>query len=396
MNLTEKIALDCGVKASKPHVDFMYHPIPFKDYIVIDGRYKNKVGEYDLFKKVVKLISPYLLNKDIKIVQLCQTVNDRITCVDKCCVDLNKKQDNFILKNSKLVVCCDNAASYIANSINKKTITLYSSFHSLSKAPLWNKKNQISIDSERAGNLPSYDTLSESPKSINFIDPLKVAHNILNSLDIENNLNEYKMINCGKSFFSNIVEAIPDYIPDSKSFKQGSINLRLDLVKDLDARILAAWVLDRKVNIITNKDVNIQLLKYFKDNILSITIMTSDSVSEPFLLAAQRAGFPVKIYCSEKERFDYFKLKFLDWTVLFDDESDDEVFESLKKDYFFESCKMLYSKGKAYPSHASILAEKEFDNDGNRVILSKEFNKELNYFLIYSHEPTKSKKSQKK
>ena len=41
MNLTEKMALDCGVKVSEPYLDRYFLPTNNDDYIIIDTRSKN-------------------------------------------------------------------------------------------------------------------------------------------------------------------------------------------------------------------------------------------------------------------------------------------------------------------------------------------------------------------
>jgi len=56
MNLTEKMALDCGVKISKPYLDKYFLPIKNDNYIIIDTRSKNDTGEYDYFNDVLDLI----------------------------------------------------------------------------------------------------------------------------------------------------------------------------------------------------------------------------------------------------------------------------------------------------------------------------------------------------
>ena len=62
MNLTEKMALDCGVKTSEPYLDRYYLPIKNDNFIIIDTRNKNTSGEYDYFTDVLDLIKDYLKN----------------------------------------------------------------------------------------------------------------------------------------------------------------------------------------------------------------------------------------------------------------------------------------------------------------------------------------------
>ena len=52
MNLAEKMALDCGVKISKPHVDRLFMPIRNNKFIIFDTRAKHAIGSYDYFADV--------------------------------------------------------------------------------------------------------------------------------------------------------------------------------------------------------------------------------------------------------------------------------------------------------------------------------------------------------
>ena len=90
MNLTEKMALDCGVKISQPYLDRYFLPIRNDNYIIIDTRCKNANGEYDYFNDVLELVKPYLKEADIDIFQIATDKNVKLAC-DKCFITRNKK-----------------------------------------------------------------------------------------------------------------------------------------------------------------------------------------------------------------------------------------------------------------------------------------------------------------
>ena len=69
MNLTEKMAVDCGVKISRPYLDRYFLPLRNNNFIIIDTRCKNANGEYDYFNDVLELVKPYLKEADIDIFQ---------------------------------------------------------------------------------------------------------------------------------------------------------------------------------------------------------------------------------------------------------------------------------------------------------------------------------------
>ena len=92
MNLTEKMALDCGVKISKPYLDKYFLPIKNNNYIIIDTRSKNDDGEYDYFNDVLDLIKDYLKEAGIDVFQLATEKNIKLAC-NRCYITINKKQE---------------------------------------------------------------------------------------------------------------------------------------------------------------------------------------------------------------------------------------------------------------------------------------------------------------
>tara|TARA_B100001094_G_C18169352_1_gene794157 strand:- start:77 stop:1273 length:1197 start_codon:yes stop_codon:yes gene_type:complete len=385
MNLSEKIALDCGVKLNKPFIDKFFYPVVDEKYIIIDSRSTFKEGVYDYYKDVVELVEPYFSKNNIEIYQLADDSSLRIKS-KKCFIKINKKQENYIIDKSQLVLSNENYTLYVASALNKKSIGLYSVFNPSSRAPIWNKNNQIILESDRFGNKPSYNTLSENPKAVNLINPYEVAKNILDSLKIKNNLDKYDLVFLGRDYNQKIVEVIPDFISDENFLQNQSINLRLDYIDDLDARVLLYWLKNRKVNIITNKDLNIDLLKSYRQNIVAVTAMASESITTNFVKLCKSIGVKINLYCDNKEKFKDHKFKFLDWE-LEQDFSDEEVIPTLEKfskSSKYHSSKIIISKGKKYPCKAAFLAGKTLDINGNNAILNKEFEKEIEFFKIFN------------
>jgi len=73
MNVIEKYATYCGVKIGKPSVGVSFFPLPFKKYIVIDNRNKNKNNIYDVYSDVLSYIRPFLIKENIAIVSFCES-----------------------------------------------------------------------------------------------------------------------------------------------------------------------------------------------------------------------------------------------------------------------------------------------------------------------------------
>jgi len=384
MNISEKISLDCGLPMANPEVDLFYYPILDEKFIVIDSRNKNSSDVYDHFKDVVDLIKSSLTKLDIKIYQFASDTCNKLN-VDKCFISMHKKSEAYIISKSLLVVNNDNYSNYLASTLSVKSLTLYSSFTAKSKAPLWNKDLQIVMESHRKQNKPSYGLFNENPKTINLINPFEVAKNILDCLDIKNNLDKFELVHLGENFSNTIIEIVPDFISDANFLSNSQINLRLDFVEKLSAEVLEYWLHNRKANILTDKDINLNILSKYVNNIACITILLSDKITTEFLRNCIASKINVKLYCDDESKFNDYKFKFLDWHVE-KDFSQEKLsnFENLNEKSRYFSAKRILSKGKTYSSKSAYLKDKPVDNEKNYVILDKEFEQELSYFKIYN------------
>jgi len=385
MNLTEKMALDCGVKISQPYLDRYFLPVRNDNYIIIDTRCKSATGEYDYFNDVLDLIKPYLKEAGIDIFQIATDKNVKLAC-DKCFITINKKQENYLISKARLLISNENYSLHIASVFNTKSIGLYSLFNPINTRPVWNTNSQIILESHRDGNLPSYGRLNESPKTINFISPYVIAKNILDSLGISNDLERFELVHLGKSFNQKIVEIVPDFISDANFMKERSINLRLDYVSNLNSSVFNYWMTNRKVNIITNKDININMIAPYRNNILLMTIILSENISEKFLKHCKSIGLKLKIFCDVKDKLEEYRFKFLNWEVHQDFENEGSLnkLDTLSQKSKFISSKILISKGKQFSCKANYFANKHLDNSEESVILSKEFEQEIEFFKIYN------------
>jgi len=394
MNLTEKMALDCGVKVSQPYLDRYFLPVGNDNFIIIDTRCKNATGEYDYFNDVFELIKSYLKRLNIEVFQIATEKNLKLAC-DKCFITINKKQENYLISKAKLLVSNENYSLHIASVFNTKSIGLYSLYNSNNTRPIWNKNSQIILESDRDGNLPSYGQLKESPKTINFISPYVIAKNILNSLGISNDLERFELVHLGKSFNQKIVEIVPDFMSDANFMKDKSINLRLDYVTNLNSSVFNYWVSNRKINIITDKDININMIAPYRNNILLITVMLSANISEKFLKQCKTIGLKLKIFCDDKDKLEEYRFKFLNWEVNEDFENEGVLnkLSNLSEKSKFISSKLLISKGKQFSCKANYLSNKHLDNHEEYVILSKEFEQEIEFFKIYNEREEKSTSS---
>ncbi|MFZ9376653.1 MAG: hypothetical protein ACO25K_05975 [Candidatus Fonsibacter ubiquis] len=385
MNLTEKIALDCGIKIAAPYIDRCFIPIKNDKFIIFDTRSRLEIGEYDYFIDVLDLIKDKLKENNIDIFQICNEKSYRLAC-DRCFISLNKKQEAYLISKAQLLITNENYTSYVASTFNTKRILLYSVFDSKNTAPVWNKQSQTILESHRYGNKPSYGSFKEKPKTINLISPYEIAKTILDNLNIKNNLEKYELLHLGENYNTKVLEIVPDFISNAGFLNNTNINLRLDLVDNLNFEVLKYWMQNKKVNLIINKNLNVNLLIPFKANIAMITVMLSDQISEAFLKNCKAIGIPVRTFCPDSYDLNTARLKFLDWTIEKEHRNIKNLNEikNLNKKSKFVSSKALLSKGKQFSCKAAWIADKILDKNGETVILSKEFEEELEFFKIYN------------
>lgn len=386
MNKIEKLALECGVKIGRPLLDRSYIPVVEDKYVVIDVRSNYASGAYDYWGDVIDLAWDKLKSQGISVFLLSKDSNCPPVRNDRWFIGLSKKQENYLVKHSLAVGANDNYLLHVAAVFNIPSIGLYSCFRPGNTKPVWNQDKHCAIESNREGNLPSYSRRTETPPTINFISPYEVANKLLNSLGISNDFDTYEVIYTGDKHHHKILEIIPDFTPNDEYGKGQVLNLRLDLVSNLDVNIFAKWVNNKKVNLITDKEINPRLLNSFKNNISGITIILNNTISQDFLKICQKIGINIKLFCQDASKLNELRFKFFDWVVLDDAPKKNclEDFPLLKSDSFFTSSKILVSKAGSFGSKAHFLEKIPLDEGDQRVILNGDFSNELEYFRIYN------------
>ena len=143
---------------------------------------------------------------------------------------------------------------------------------------------------------------------------------------------------------------------------------------------------------LTDKDINVNLIAPHKNNIILMTIMMSANISETFLKHCKAIGLKLKIFCDDKEKLNEYRFKFLDWEINkdFEDNSILSDLLTISEKSKFISSKILISKGKQFSCKANYLLNKHLDNSEEYVILSKEFEQEIEFFKIYNERKEES------
>lgn len=377
MNLLEKYSSSCGVKISKPDIAISYFPHRFDKYIVIDNTNKNSMNVYDLYSDVISYIFPILQANHISIVSFCKDDKSTIEKTNPY-ISLEKKQEAYLLQNSLLNVCSDNLSSYISSALDVPCISLYGIFPSEVSKPLWSDKLQV-IESDRDGNLPSYGG-KEEPKSINLIPPEQIANTILSSLGLDC-LVPHDTIFIGDLYPVKVVEVVPNFATEPSFLNGRALNLRMDYHFDEDNA--CQWISGRKVNILTDRKVNIKILQYFKKNIAQFTVSINNSFDEGYLKQVQEIGIPLEIFCEDKSKIKDFRFKFFDFEInenIWKSKSDAGA--KLNASTKFLTSKIILSEGKKYSCYQAYLNKKELTGGAELIYDSDDFWKELDHYRL--------------
>ena len=378
MHKVESFALSSGSKISEPFINQLYFPLVEEKYICISRSAKFPSEKYDFFDDVAFHINPYLEKNNIKLIQI-GSANDHPIYYTKNYNFLNINQVAYIIKNSLMYVGNLNIYSNIASMFNKKIVCASKISYIDSIKPYWSEGSDCKILQSKRKNFKPVLAPEESPKTINEVYPEVIAKSILDSLKIKNNLNKIKTTFIGGGYSSKAIELIPNFIPDASLPLEGVLNVRADKYFDINNVIRIAQ--SKKINIVTDQVIDINLLKPVKENIESISFYINSETNPKEVEYLSRLGKPVNLLAKNIKNIEDIRVKFLDYDI-------NEVKELSKKDSKikkitsntkFLSRKTVLSEGQVYNGTLSASQQK------NNVLVKddKEFWEDLEFMRIY-------------
>jgi len=387
MNVLEKYSANCGVKISRPCPPSSYFPLKHDRYIIIDQRNKYSTNVYDMFNDVLGYLEESLNAANIKVYSFCSDEKSILNGTQPF-IALTKKQESFLIKNAKLVISCDNLSTYLASAFDVPSIGIYSAYPAACTEPLWGD-NHVSIESTHCGNLPSYG-MAEEPKGINFIPPEDIANAALKKLQKDIPAAPFinvETIYIGDHYPTKVVEVIPDFVSPPDFLRGNSINLRADY--HYDEEKIVHWLQGRVVNLLVDRPININLLKYFKKSIVQLTVNLNDSFSEDYLKQVINSGTNIEIFCEDAERLADIRFKFFDFDIeksIFKSKKDldDEALNKFNKNTRFLSGKILISEGQKYSCLEAKKQKNVLTGEPEIVYDTEDFWKELDHYRLFN------------
>jgi hypothetical protein len=382
MHKIESFALSSGSKISKPFINELYFPLVEEKYICISKSSKFPSEHYDFFDDVAFHINPYLEKNNIKLIQI-GAASDLPIYYTKNFNFLNINQAAYVIKNSLMYVGNLNIYSNIASMFNKKMVCPSRVNYIESIRPYWSKKSECKIIQSKRKNFKPVLAPQESPKTINDVYPEAIGKAILDSLKIKNNLNKLKTSHIGSSYSSKAIEIIPNFIPDASLPLEGILNVRAD--KHFDIQNLIKIAQTKKINIVTDQVIDINILKPVSENIESISFYINGETRPEEVEYLSRLGKPINLLAKNLKNLKDIRVKFLDYDITEVKELsiNDSNVKKISKNTMFLSRKTVLSDGQVFNG---TLSQSEKQNN-TAVKDCPEFWEDLDFVRIYEESP---------
>ena len=356
-HLAEEYAKSCGVKIGEPVLKPHYFPVLHDKYITIHNDKKVQSKEYDMWPEVIGLLREHL--KDTKVIQIGAKGEETIKGVDAHMPTETLKQSAYIIENSLAHVGIDSVPVHIASALDKPVVGIYSHTYANTCSPLWNKKTKaITIESDRRGNKPSF-SLNENPKTINFINPEKIAQAVLDVLDIDEKIN-HKTIYIGEHYKSNFFEIIPI---KNTTLKAENIDVRMDYAHN--ENVLSEILKRNIVEVTLSEPISENLLKLKR---IKKIIYKADSFDQDFCKLIKKEGIPHVLVCTSSENLSKERTENFDNLISYLDlkESIENNKKKINIDDFNEikikSNKQIVCGDKLYESYFDLNERKNLDH----------------------------------
>lgn len=386
-HILEEYSKSLGVKISKPYMVEHFFPIEFDKYITVHNASKFESRKYDNFDEAIRYLRPYLEKNGIKIVQVGEKNDPDIGGCDLSLKgQTTMNQLAYVIKRSLCHIGIDSFPVHLASMYDIPIVSFYCNMYKEQSKPYWSSENKvILLESHRNGLRPSYSS-HEWPKTINMINPEDVAKSALSLLGIDHNI-VFNTCFFGDKYYFTSFDYVPDVFLPQNFLANGNVNVRMDLHFDLNC--LANCLQYRKANIRTDKEIDINLLKHFKSNILALSIELNDSITEDYLNSCRSLGIRLFLGTKNKDSLEHYRFKFFDFEVDFLEKKSKKDVDSLLKDYkmlSYRSNRFILSKGQIYLSTydwKNGIAVESFSNNVSKIKDDDLFWEDLDYYYIF-------------
>jgi hypothetical protein len=387
MHLLEQLALSTGVKISDPFIETNYYPLVFDKYIVLENGSEIPSRSYGMWNDVIQEIKPYLDENKISIVQIGDQKDQLIPHAYDLRGKTTQKQIAYLLKKCLLHCSTNDFLLDIASSFKIPVVGMYGNTFADIAKPYWAEESKsVILESHRNGDKPTF-LADENPRTINFINPEEISNSILKLLKIKFKNNK-KTRFIGKNYFSHVLEVVPDFLPPASFNTDLIINLRMDYHFDLDN--LLQWGSNKKINIFTNKIIDLNYLNAIKKNIVAIQQEVCTNLNQKYLNVLKSLQIPCATFTKNERALGNLRMKYFDNQVNFlKDQTFDDFQTKSKKAFspdvnlYYQSNKLLLSKGKKYLTKYDYINNRDYSGKDLRVVNSADFWADQDHLRVY-------------
>ena len=382
MHILDHYALSCGLKNDKPFITEDFFPNPYEKYICINNESSIDSLKYSFWPDVMEMISPELKNKNIEVIQIGKQTDESIPNCKNFRNISSRHQAAYLIKRSLLFVGADTFYSALSDGLGVPSVLMYGAIPDTCIGPYWNPEKATTL-CEQDRDKFSFSAY-EKDKSIDKIKPECVAREILKKLGVDHSSINQSTLKIGSLYKQKILECIPNFSPPSDFANGSSITVRLDLHFDLNN--LINWCEGRKINIVTNQEIPINVLSTIKGNVSIIHYEINENTNNDYLNLIKKLGLPIKLFRTTEEDINTFRLKFFDWGVELlptTKKPNDLDLDGLK----FQSGKLVFSDNKKYPSRFHAINCIDSEGIYHNVFDDEIFWEDSDHFRVFKINP---------
>lgn len=385
MKLLENYSLQLGQKIGKCHTYEKFYPLSFDKFIVIQP-WSKPSKNYGLWSQVISIIFPVIDKAGYKLVQVGAANEPPVNGCLHTQGSTNWGQLEYLISKAELVISTDSISSHLAGHYNKPLVCLINNNFKECVAPFFGDKNkQIILEPKRNGN-PSFSN-EERVKSINTINPEDIAFAICKLLNLELNY-PYKSLFMGDIFIAPMIESAMTDPINVSGLGVTSLITRMDFT--FNEQVLEQQLSVCPCSIVTNKPINLNLLKKFKGERLKeiVYFVEKDNHDFDFYKGVIRLGTSLRFISRlPAAEIQDLKIKYFEIGVV--QGASSQKLTDIKSDLtnlHYISAKFTLSNGKIYPSRAAMLEDKAISNiihmPPEPVINNEVFEQELQHFRV--------------
>ncbi len=349
-----RYSLSTGLTIKKPSIqeDYIVTDLDLEKTILIaagddNTSYTSKL--YPYYGDVIDFLLPIVKPLGYSFAQIGMGEPPVANC--KSFLGISPNQTAYLINRCALVFGNDNSNIQIASHFDKKLVALYGPTSPIDHAPSFGSKdNQILLSPNKPNWKPTYSP-QENPKTIHLIKPEVVAQKVLDLLGINQQV-IFETVSLGAAYPTVIMELVPNQVLPQQLFPNQPITIRMDY--NFDEKILAQNLQQRKCNIITDKEINLNLIRQLKTNIFGINYQIDNTTNLDYCKQLKNSGARIVFFSEETgEELNKLRLKMLDISLVEQIEKEKKPLdwsETIGDTLFFKSNKFILSDGKIYLS----------------------------------------------